>query len=363
MKTLKSLLMLCAGLSFCACNSDNEPQLPEGKGAVTVKIVNPVTRAAQDVVGEATTGNTVNVNGSMTITLYHSLAPTGTEKIVDLNSATQEVTFYNVGAPSRLTAQINGGVDDYSEIEITGGTPELQVEPASIPVFGETSDFELDEDDLVVAEGVNAGTYKKYTAAVDLKIPVARLEVQIAKGDLQQFGSVKVLGAYLDGILPTAGGSITDYYLEGDDSDYKSATDEDNPYAILSYKYDAPYDLASASYVPGGEDDFFRFNFYAPNGTANPKFKLLLQVDSKEGEADIPQYQYAIIEKFVTANGGSTEVDMTNGNIYKVTNLSLNSSNIQLDESGEDIAFALVATVTRANWSVIPAFGQWGQGE
>ena len=36
MKTLKSLLMLCAGLSFCACNSDNEPQLPEGAAAITI---------------------------------------------------------------------------------------------------------------------------------------------------------------------------------------------------------------------------------------------------------------------------------------------------------------------------------------
>ena len=48
MKTLKSLLMLCAGLSFCACSSDNEPQFPEGEGMVEVKIVSPSTRADGD---------------------------------------------------------------------------------------------------------------------------------------------------------------------------------------------------------------------------------------------------------------------------------------------------------------------------
>ena len=70
MKTLKSLLMLCAGLSFCACNSDNEPQFPEGEGAVTIKIVNPTTRAIKPTSGNAE----ITVTGDITIKLYHSTA-------------------------------------------------------------------------------------------------------------------------------------------------------------------------------------------------------------------------------------------------------------------------------------------------
>ena len=82
MKTLKSLLMLCAGLSFCACGSDNEPQVLEGTGKVVVKIVAPktTTRGTADA---NTTGNDGKINVDGTYTVILSAAKGGGKQTFD----------------------------------------------------------------------------------------------------------------------------------------------------------------------------------------------------------------------------------------------------------------------------------------
>ena len=90
MKTLKSLLMLCAGLSFCACNSDNEPQLPEGKGAVTIKIVDPSTRTITNGSGN----QQITVEGDIYVTLSYTLpeeAPKTETKVIEYNDGEYSV--------------------------------------------------------------------------------------------------------------------------------------------------------------------------------------------------------------------------------------------------------------------------------
>lgn len=367
MKTLKSLLMLCAGLSFCACSSDNDNvQSPEGTGAVTIKIANPATRAisgasASQVVNGDITLTVVHSNGTSTATLnYDSGTGKYTDQVVDdsytdlgdvtANGNDLTYTFYGIGTPSLVSASMYGGVASYNDVAIIGGTPELQVSPNQIPVYGEITSFGT--GDPIEKSGV---TYRQYTAAVTMTIPVARIEVNVEVGDMSTFGSVKLLGVYLDKIKPTGAGTVTNYYLEGDQSDTKQATGSDAAaYAILKDSYTgSPITLADGVFLPAKVDDtkqYFAYNFYA--GT-NPEFKLLLQVEQKAGQAAIPTYQYAILKDFSTT--------FENQNIYQV-NVVLNDENIQIDEEGANIQYALTATVTKASWTAVSVTGQWGQG-
>lgn len=388
MKTLKSLFMLCAGLSFCACSSDNEPQLPEGTGAVTVRIADPISTrmvdgALDDLDNEA---NTEIVNGDITLTLTHTGQGGTVTKTMAYNSGTNKYTvdghdvtvsgtdlvytFYNIGQPTGLTASMYGGVASYATKKITGDTPELQVAADRIPVFGDDNGFRKTGD--VVNDGND--DYVEWETTVTMDIPVARLEMQIAVGnDFEGFSSIKLAGAYLDMVKPTESGTVTNYYLQYDNSSTAkaTATDGNDRFAILCDNYfeaegdvkdDATVILGTGavSMLPAA-DQYFAYNFY-PEG-ATPDFKLCLNVVSNDVNNPIPAIQYAIV-KFVEddGQGGTTPITFEKGSIYRVTNLTLNGSNIQVDEDGTDLAYALTATVVRAKWNIVTTVnGTWEQ--
>jgi hypothetical protein len=378
MKLTKSLFMLCAaGLSLCACNSDDiKDQMPEGYGAVTVKIADPSTRAVIDAASEGGT-----VNGDITLTVTHNF---GTSSVVlTYNTSTKKYSvgsssktvgekdgevsadldgslayvFYGIGAPSKITASMYGGQQSYNDVNITT----MQQMPNVIPVYGEVTSFGTGAD--IIKGDV---TYKNYTAAITMTIPVARLEVNVQVGEMSDFKSVELLGVYLDKVKPTADDAAVNYFLKGDQSNTKQATNSgDAAHAILCDPYladDGSYDdtkslkltgMTPSTYLPA-ETKYFAYNFYA--GT-NPEFKLLLKVTQQDGQASIPQYQYAIIKEY--KNGVNT-VTFENQNIYKV-NIVLNDQNIQIDEEGAAIEYALTATVTKAKWTVIPVTADWAQ--
>ncbi len=372
MKLRKSLFMLCAaGLSLCACNSDDiKEQMPEGYGAVTVKITNPATRS---VINTASTGGVVN--GDIILTLTHE-AVSGTTVVSpqnitlewdDVNSSYTNctpdgddllVTFYNIGRPTKLEASMHGGIGNYSTVSIaqeSGEGGNLQATPDQIPVYGFTETFTKSGN--VINDGNK--DYIEYDASVTMKIPVARLEIQVAISDeanaFAGFSSVKLAGAYLDNIKSVGGATdYTNYYLQYDNSATKKATGVgSDAYAILCDNYmTAEGELGTSAPVVFGTDavselpaaGFFAYNFYP--GTA-PKFNLCLKVEG-DGE-NIPALQYAIV-KFV--DGDDNDLVFEAGNIYKVTNLSLKGDNIQVDEDGNDLTFALTAVVERASWTV-----------
>ena len=405
MKTLKSLLMLCAGLSFCACGSDNEPQFPEGSGAVTVKIVPPTTTRTDDIA--FTNGNTV-VNGDIKLVLTHngSVEPTR-EKYIYYNSSdhnyyltktvegesvafsdvltvtdnSMKVTFYNIGVPTSLTASMNSGIKDYSTVNIATGSPNLQVSPEQIPVYGEvteSTDF-VKSGSVIPDSNDDNNKYVEFTTTVELKIPVARLEIQVGVGNsFTGFSSVTLVGAYLDGIKPTGNGAVTDYYLQYDNSSTKKSSEGlESPYAILCDNYmssDATpgtgsialfgTDASDVEELPSAET-CFSYNFYANEEDAStvpkPKYKLCIKVEAEQGEEPIPAIQYAIVNEFVDNNGD--EVSFEVGKIYQITNLTLNGNNIQVDESGTELTYALTATVKQAQWTVVTNVnGSWAQG-
>jgi hypothetical protein len=216
MKLTKSLFMLCAaGLSLCACNSDeNVNQLPDGVGMVEVKVYSPETKAV-------TTGSPdgeIKVTGPITVTLYatfvgsdgktESTPPEGMSVVLDGTNTTAK--FWNVKNPTKVTASVNGGTDTYASIAINDTT--MQVAPASIPAYGEAKpslsnnssspNFSDPDDEKVNANtGDNNKTYQIYTADIVMKIPVARLEVSgLSLTTGSKYTSLTLGGVYLDHI-------------------------------------------------------------------------------------------------------------------------------------------------------------------
>ena len=106
MKLTKSLFMLCAaGLSLCACNSDDiKDQMPEGNGAITVKVTLPETRATVGATTGAAGEDKVTVEGDIYVKLTAAKGG-GIQKV----AAGNEVTFWGIEGPTMVEAFINGG--------------------------------------------------------------------------------------------------------------------------------------------------------------------------------------------------------------------------------------------------------------
>ena len=188
MKTLKSLLMLCAGLSFCACNSDNDNVLPEGTGKVVVKIVPPTTRAEKPF-----SEGSVAITGTYDITL---LAAKGGDTKEDV-AVGSEIVFPNVVSPTKVIVSLNDGLKEYTTaIDATLGN----VDPTAAPAYGETTTFNTSTD-------ANSNTI--YTATVNMAIPVARLEIGKISFTAANsvFDVLTVGGVYMDNLRNRGYGS------------------------------------------------------------------------------------------------------------------------------------------------------------
>jgi hypothetical protein len=119
--------------------------MPEGPGMIEVNIINPfaTTKAT------ATSGSTVNIQGTLTVTLTHANGTLTQTLTIDPDDAatTKTAKFWNVVNPQKVTASINGGIANYTGINITqksGTGGNLQADPNVIPAYGETTSFTVD---------------------------------------------------------------------------------------------------------------------------------------------------------------------------------------------------------------------------
>lgn len=349
MKTLRNLFLACAGLLVCACNSDNEPQFPEGEGMVEVKIVSPTTRAD---------GDKINIKGDITITLTHANGTLQQKVTVGDGTAarTQTVKFWNVVNPSKVTASINGGVADYSSVNITT----LQVEPNVTPAYGEVGTFGKDgtitatAEDNITTNGNNNGyktgdtgkSFTKYTAAVTMAIPVARLEVGAitapAAGNDKTFKTLTLTGVYLDDVYETGGvyspsafAAPTSTVVNYDGTGYENAT--------------LKKEGATAS----------AFNFYG-EGTM-PVFKVYFEdaVFASGTEADEARSGWAMVTTYKDSEGTKL-TKFENGKIYQIADVTLLDKNIVGDEENSAL-YAVEVTVTEAVWTVETTSAEWAQ--
>ena len=360
MKTLKSLLMLCAGLSFCACNSDNEPQFPEGEGMVEVKIVNPSTRAA---------GDKINIQGPLVVTLTHAngtLTQTinieASDLVEGVESTTKTLKFWNVVNPSKVTASINGGIVSYASINInqkSGEGGNLQAEPEQIPAYGETSTFDKTANKTAKPDAENADnpnngykkgdeskTYTIYEAAVTMAIPVARLEVgeitAPTTGNDKTFKTLKLTGVYLDDIYETGGVYSNNVFATPSAS---------------NTNYQTP-GYTSAMLKQEGADAS-AFNFY---GGAKPIFKVYFEdaIFASGAEAGEERSGWAMITKYIDDSTDDEITAFQNGKVYRITDVTLLDKNIVGDEENSAL-YGVEVTVTEAQWTVVDVNAEWAQ--
>lgn len=361
MKTLKSLFMLCAGLSFCACGSDNENTFPEGNGEVVVKIVPPTvsTRTPQT----ATTGSTVQITGTYTITLTASSGvQTKTFTQAEWNNKEFQHTFTGVTNPIKVQVAINSGKASYSAEEIE----DLQQVPASIPAYGETETFDPGDP---VSNG-NKSTIT-YTANVKMAIPVARLEIGNITFDTEGtlFEALTVGGVYLD-------------KLRDDGSLYSSTSFASQGTATLDYQFGATdnefgtgekYILGDAvgSNFIGTEpvaalpfaENVYAYNFFGATPAAsdvanNPVFKIYFS-NSKLTSEGSGIARYAMITKYKSSQSGDP-ITLENGKVYKIVGAELSDANIINDEEN-NTQYEVAVTVEEAQWTVETTYADWAQ--
>lgn len=378
MKTLKSLFMLCAGLSFCACSSDNEPQLPEGTGMVEVKVVAPQTRT---IANSGSAGNTIDIEGDITITLYATFVDANGDETTTTKTATISrneldgdgngvAKFWNVKAPTLVTASVNTGKQDYSSTAITTLEETL---PANIPAYGEvvpelktttqSPDLEGDDDNVNANEGDDKKKYQMYTAAIQMEIPVARLEVSGISLSSSTYSSLTLTGVYLDNVREYGSKWQNGFgtYSETP-KDYAYATDKGTGVeAILS---DAVGEELVGTTLPAG-DAVYAYNFYAApteytgdDMSYNPSFKLFF--DEGESSATVSFPRFAFIRNYYSDANKSTPIVLKNGHVYTITSATLTDENIIGDESGNTL-YGVDVTVTEAVWTVVPTYADWAQ--
>ncbi|MBO7246985.1 MAG: hypothetical protein J6V02_01385, partial [Bacteroidaceae bacterium] len=352
MKLTKSLFMLCAaGLSLCACNSDEKVnQLPDGVGMVEVKVYSPETKTV-------TTGSpdgTIEVTGPITVTLYATFVgsdgkteSTPAEGMSVVLDGTNTAKFWNVKNPTKVTASVHGGTDTYASIAINDAT--MQVAPASIPAYGEATPSLSNEsqspqlggaaDEKVNAnEGDNNKTYQVYKASIAMKIPVARLEVSgLSLNSGSEYTSLTLDGVYLDHISVNGPSWSGDGFktFASNPQNYAFAAGEGTGFeAILKDPVDE--DFVSGTYPATG---VYAYNFYgAPEGTTtsdanaetyNPSFKMYFSTGTKSPD-NVIYPRFAFIKRF--KDGAGKTVVLENGYVYKSTGAELVDDNIIGDE-------------------------------
>ena len=378
MKLTKSLFMLCAaGLSLCACNSDeNLNQLPDGVGMVEVKVYSPETKTV-------TTGSpdgTIEVTGPITVTLYATFVgsdgkteSTPAEGMSVVLDGTNTAKFWNVKNPTKVTASVHGGTDTYASIAINDAT--MQVAPASIPAYGEATPSLSNEsqspqlggaaDEKVNAnEGDNNKTYQVYKASIAMKIPVARLEVSgLSLNSGSEYTSLTLDGVYLDHISVNGPSWSGDGFktFASNPQNYAFAAGEGTGFeAILKDPVDE--DFVSGTYPATG---VYAYNFYgAPEGTTtsdanaetyNPSFKMYFSTGTKNPD-NVIYPRFAFIKRF--KDGAGKTVVLENGYVYKITGAELVDDNIIGDEGGNTV-YGVEVTVTKASWTVQTIYADW----
>ena len=383
MKTMRNLFLLCAGLSLFACSSDDDAtqQLPEGTGMVEVKVLAPQSRAIAD---DGSTGPTININGDITITLHATFVDangiestttkTATISRSELNGEGQGVAkFWNVKVPTLVTASVNSGQQDYSNISITNLENTL---PVDIPAYGEVEpelgtttqspDLVGDDDNVNTNPGDDKKTYQMYTATIQMEIPVARLEVSGIKLDgSTNYSTLTLTGVYLDNVRDKGSewnNGFGNYTNESPLADYAFATGIGTGVeAILSDQVGS--DLCNAT-LPA-DNDVYAYNFYAAptnydgnDMSYNPSFKLYFASGTSSETVSFPRF--AFIRNYYADNAKTQPIVLKNGYVYTITSATLTDDNIIGDESGNTL-YGVDVTVKEAKWTVVPTYADWAE--
>ncbi|WP_304195521.1 hypothetical protein [Phocaeicola plebeius] len=370
MKLTKSLFLAFAGLGLFACSNEdlNEGNNLQGNGVVEVKIVSPsdMSRALVNGTG-GQEGAIVLVKGTITVKLTaESGDQTATITQDAINGGQHTVKFWDVKKPSKIEAYINGGDQVIDGVSIVAGTPNMQAMPENIPAYGSTTDIKLNgEIETHENSGGVSKDYEMYKATVEMKIPVARLEVSGIchkkhvgePDDVCEYKKLTINGIYLDKIYATKGAkSVTDYhYPEVKDAEdatlipapilWTEITEHNSNFMNQDVKWPA---VAGE----GENQQVYAFNFF-------PGAMPILKIYFAEAESSDPTIikskpRYAVIKSY----NGKESFNFEAGKIYRLTDVTLSDKNILGDEEGNNL-YGVDVTVKEATWSVTGVTGEW----
>ena len=396
----KYFMLGLAGLAFAACSNEedatsNATLFPEGNGALSIRIVNPVA-ATRAVAG--TTQN-VTVTGPVTITLEagngNKTINLTAEQLEDAvgDQPKEEIKFWNVQNPTKVTVSMNNGAATYSTVSIT---EDYMQSVANVAAYGETTDFVAaglgtpDLDDDIYEEGATGDDegkqYEMYKATVQLAIPVARLEVDgithvqshITTPVDCKYATLSIDGVYMDNIMPN-GADVTlptsrvGYKFPGDTGETAEGID-----AILSEAItDGTSFLVDASW-PTVEGQVYAFNFYAPTteqatafttqdqkNAINPQFKIYFKSATGKGNNVIAAPRYAMITKYRAAgstNPADPGIVLEAGKVYRIVDAVLDDENI-IGHEGGNTQYGVNVVVEEAVWTVETIKADWAEQE
>ena len=346
MKLNKFFMLAMAGLAMTACSNDDEMgNNLSGNGVVEVKIVAPQSRALETP--DASTDNKVTVEGDIYVKLT---AAVGTEtKKIDLSTGgTHTVKFFGVQGPSQIEAWVNKG-DEKGLGQTNIDDLEIQVIPRKIPAYGISKDIKL----AGKTDTSDGKTYEMYEAKVEMKIPVARLEISgithkhADEGAKCKYSELSIDGIYLDKVSTTLGGNVVDY-------SWPATSTATMP--ILKDDIVAPNNFLSGNVWPAQADpaQAYAYNFY-PSEDQMPIVKIYFaNAIASDTQNPVSKPRYAVIKSY----NGNSNFKFEAGNIYRITNVELDDKNIIGDEEG-NILYGVDVTVTEAQWSVVDLTGQW----
>lgn len=364
MKLTKSLFLAFAGLGLFACSNEevNEGNNLQGNGVVEVKIVSPSDMSRALVNGTDKDATTVLVKGSITVKLTAASGEQyATISSEDIDGGEHTVKFWDVTGPSKIEAYINDGDKVIDGVSIVAETPSMQAMPENIPAYGSTTDIKLNGE----IETHNTKDYEMYEATVEMKIPVARLEVSGIchkkhagePGDVCEYSKLTIDGIYLDKIYATKGASVvTDYHYPKVEAAegvtpipapilWTEITEHNRDFMNQDVKWPA---------VAGKDEpqQVYAFNFFPG---AMPILKIYFaKAESSDPTIIKSQPRYAVIKSY----NGDKSFNFEAGKIYRLTDVTLSDKNILGDEEGNNL-YGVDVTVKEATWSVTGITGQW----
>ena len=430
MKWNKFFMLGVAGLALCACSNEddlgsNGVEFPNGKGALSISIVNPTASTTKGI-ADKTTANTF-VTGPIVVTLTDngtertiSLTADEVSSIVSNGTTTETIKFWNVTNPTKVSVAMNGGQASYSAVSITDNGPVIMIDAgeggtdvthtrnmqslAGIAAYGETSTFTPDgtdtpsTSDTNYEEGAtsddNGKYFEMYTATVQLEIPVARLEVSgithiqshiaQAGGTTNDciFKTLTIDGVYMDNILANGDGVTeatkrVDYKYPTDNGTTSTAT---GIAAILSdatfgSPATAPSFLQNESW-PTEDGKAYAYNFYAPNATQaatfttdeqkmaiNPQFKIYF--GTAEGKESTENAGMAS-PRYAMITKYKTSEAAEEGIVLEAGKVYTITNAILDDENiigteSGEDIYGVTVIVKEAEWKVVNTYADWAE--
>lgn len=344
MKISKYFMVAAASIMMFGCAKNDNNGLDNSEPvAFSVKIVKPeaLTKATGNFTEADGEGNILVCN-NVTITLKNAAGGTiqAAENVILDDLSDDTYTFWNVEKPASVEVSINGGVESYENLDAVDG------EPASMPAFGKTTRITYEglkayDETLAGNDAGEAGmSYSNYVATVNVRIPVARLEmggIQHVVGGGSLFDNLTFLSVEVRNAGASGEYSVTNSVFEAVGENVQNLTDAVNEDF-----------LANGVVFP--KTGCYVYNFFV---SADKQPEVAFNFSTLNGEETVNLY--AVVDHFVGTDSQPITA-FEAGKIYQIKTIAIEDSDLSTDPSGED-AISVTVTVVVHDWKIVPLNG------